>query len=242
MATKRSLNVPDAKTASQAKAEGIVPQPERRTIGTQRADQPVSSPQKAVTPPPTRPVVDITARQDHQIQQPGGRAKPRGNALPPSSDYFKLADQMRTVWSIALPPEFEPEQCLERDFLRHHAHGGERGLRAGDLIEVRTHDHTFFGTLYCRATGPGWAECVWLKYQFPLGPDVRWPKDAPLQYRWNKGKRFYEVYRAADGVTLSQGYLLREMAVEWMREHIKMISGAAGPLPGDEDDEPPVTA
>lgn len=149
-------------------------------------------------------------------------AEPRKNKLPANHTSFRLAETGHNRWCAELPPEADIADVFRPEFWAHHSNGGVRGAQPGDVIEVRNHDHTFYGELYIRAVNSGWFRVEAIR-MVNLGPALKWPEDAPLQMKWNPSSRSYDVVRTTDGVVVSRGYLLREMAIAWMKDHIEKM-------------------
>lgn len=158
-------------------------------------------------------VVDIPPRQRKRILQKD----------------CKLVEFAHRRWAAALQEGQTLEDALTPEFWADVARGDGRGMLAGDVIEVRSFDHSFFAELYARKVDAGTALVALISRTdfVDRAADAKPAKGGDvLAPRWNVGKRTFDVIRSSDKVIVSEGHKLKEDAQAWIAEHLRALKAA----------------
>lgn len=141
---------------------------------------------------------------------------------------FKLVEYAANRWSAILNEGQTLEDAMQPEFWQHVARDDQRGMKAGDVIEVRIFDHSFFAELYVRKVDPGTALVALLRLiDFVDRAAAKAEGPAPvLTTRWNLGRKAFDVIRASDREVISSGHKLKEDAQAWIANHLKSLRAA----------------
>jgi hypothetical protein len=141
---------------------------------------------------------------------------------------FKLVEYASRRWSAALQEGQTLDDTLTPEFWSNVARGDNRSILAGDVIEVRSFDHSFFAELYVRKVDPGTCLVALLRAVdfVDRAAETKTAKHpGALTPRWNVGKKTWDVIRS-DGELVSGGHKLKEDAQAWIAEHLRALKAA----------------
>lgn len=149
-------------------------------------------------------------------------AAPAANVtkLPPAykilPERFKEISFGHTTWSATLMEGMTLEHAVNPIFWSHVA----SQIKAGDIIQVRTYDHSLFAEFYVRAGAP--EVLVHLMRAHKIGADVELPAD--FNIKWNVGARGYDVFRGKQLLKDGRNLPTKEQAVAWLDAHRKTMA------------------
>lgn len=135
------------------------------------------------------------------------------------STRFKLAEQLRNVWSI-VPERGTPfEAVLDPSYWAFVA---ER-LRAADRIEVHAEDGSYFGELIVREADQLFANVAVLRMvEFPPHESSEPLPDFFVSWR---GPHYRHcVVRLKDGAILKTNFDSKDAAMAWLAGNVKMLA------------------
>lgn len=158
-------------------------------------------------------VVDIAPRQRTRILQKD----------------FKLVEFASRRWSASLQEGQSLDDAMQPEFWADVARGDNRGLLAGDVIEVRSFDHSFFAELYARKVNQGTALVALIRavdFVDRKAEAAAAKHNDVLTPRWNLGKRCFDVVRSSDKEIISTGHKLKEDAQAWIGDHLRSLKAA----------------
>lgn len=125
-------------------------------------------------------------------------------------------DESQTL-DDALVPEFWANSA---DKIMGHDKANPKGR--GDIIEVRKLDTGLYAELIVMEVGRGYVVTRLIRtYEPPAATTVA---NAPLDVRWNAGKKTHEVFRVSDKQLMSGGFQTREKAQAWIADHMKAMA------------------
>jgi hypothetical protein len=142
---------------------------------------------------------------------------------------FKLVEFASRRWSAALQEGQVLEDAMAPEFWSNVARGDQRSLMAGDVVEVRAHDHSFFAELYVRKVDQGSALVALIRATdfVDHAAEAKAAKhDGVLAPRWNLGRKCFDVIRPSDKEIISTGHKLKEDAQAWIADHLKALKAA----------------
>lgn len=91
----------------------------------------------------------------------------------------------------------------------------------GDTIIVRKHDMTERWVLQVVEIGTGFIKAVLIAEGGLKDPVL--PEASPLEWKWNAGRKAYDVIRK-DGFVLSSGHQTKDAAKAWIMDHTKAMA------------------
>lgn len=134
-------------------------------------------------------------------------------ALPQSAS--GLESFKHQSWAVTLPEGFKYEWLFQQDAWKHIA----VRYKQGDIIAVRSHDHTLYAQLYVRAADRTWVQVTELSCQ-RFGDEVK-TEVGGYAIRWGSPKTLFGVYRESDNERIKDGFQTKEIAAAWLDDHLK---------------------
>lgn len=127
------------------------------------------------------------------------------------------------TWSVTLPAGVEYEAVLNEDAWKHVA--GK--IQRGDTVSVRTEDHRFVASLYVIAVDKLWVKTKEMWFVSLVAAEAEHADDAGgYIVKWSSPKTLFGVYRKSDGERIKDGFQTKELAFEWLADHIKQTVAA----------------
>lgn len=126
---------------------------------------------------------------------------------------FALAEYKFNEWAVVLEFGTPYESIFAPDFWAHVA----KDLKQGDIIHVRSEDHSFYARVYVRASDRLWAKVGEIEaVNFDATQKA---EESGLAVKWIVGKRSFAVVRQSDNQVIQGGFQIKEDAVAWMNDH-----------------------
>lgn len=140
----------------------------------------------------------------------------------------KFLDNYSGRTSVTWSLELEEDQTIDIAFDRAawKTAVAARPVKAGHLIEVRSHDNSRYWKLLVLGTGPGWLKATPIEASKP-DEMLEIPDGCPLTTKWIVGNRTYSVIRVGDNTVLKAGFAMKNDAVKWIAAHLQDMSRAA---------------
>lgn len=91
----------------------------------------------------------------------------------------------------------------------------------GDLIHIRKLDTGLYAKLLVVEIGAGYVKTVVVERA--EAPSVALPEASPLEWKWNAGRKAFDVIRK-DGFVLSSGHQTKAAAKAWIDDHTKAMA------------------
>lgn len=143
---------------------------------------------------------------------------------------FGMVEFRHNTWAATLEEGVPFDEVFTPSHWAHVSRGVERSIKPGDMIEIRTFDHSLYAEVYVRDAGNGFAKVV-LIFKVDLEPQavasIIIPSNVGLKERWNFGSKKWDVIRTADKRVMTSGLALKEDALKWIVDHVKAIGSAA---------------
>lgn len=130
---------------------------------------------------------------------------------------FALAEYKFNEWAVVLEFGIPFSSVLNPDFWSHVA----VQLKQGDIIHVRSEDHSFYARIYVRACDRLWAK-VGVIESIEFGAEDK--EEDGLAVKWIIGKKKFAVVRKSDNQVIHEGFQIKEDAIAWMTEHNKQMA------------------
>lgn len=134
------------------------------------------------------------------------------SAIPQSA--LGLEQFKSQTWALTLPENMTYESLFNQDSWKHI---GAR-FKQGDIVIVRTSDHTLYAELYVRACDKLWVQVSELN-KTVFGADVPM-EHGNYQIKWGGPKTRFGVYRKSDGERIRENFQTKEAAAVWLDDHI----------------------
>ena len=141
----------------------------------------------------------------------------------------KLVEFAHRRWATSLQEGQTLEDAITPEFWADIVRNDGRGMVAGDVIEIRSFDHSLFAELYARKVEQGAAFMALIRAAdfVDRAAEAKASKhDDVLTSRWNVGKRTFDVIRSSDRQIVSSGHKLKEDAQAWIEDHLKALKAA----------------
>ena len=142
----------------------------------------------------------------------------------------KLVEFAHRRWSAALQEGQTLDEALVPEFWSDVARGDQRGMMAGDVVELRSFDHSFFAEIYVRKVEQGSATVALIRSTDFIDRKAEAKAEAAphaaLATRWNPGRQCFEVIRSSDKEVVSTGHKLKEDAKAWIETHLRALKAA----------------
>lgn len=142
---------------------------------------------------------------------------------------FKLIEFAHRRWSADLQEGQTLEDTLQPEFWADVARGDNRGMIAGDIVEVRSFDHSFFAELYVRKAEQASATVALIRAADFVDRKAEAKADKAndvLLPRWNVGSKRWDVIRSSDKQIISSAHALKEDAQAWIADHLSKLRAA----------------
>ena len=131
--------------------------------------------------------------------------------------HFKLADQIRNIWSATVERHIIQENFLDETFWAHVA----KMLRTGDRIEIMPEDNAYFAELMVLATGRLYAQVELMRFVAFDKPSPQAGAAAEFRIDWGGSISKYRILRNDD--VLSEGHETEKAALRWRDGHIDAL-------------------
>ena len=126
-----------------------------------------------------------------------------------------LEEFKHRVWAVTVPAGYKYDDLFNKDNWKHIC----SRFTQGDTIRIRYADHTVFAELYVVACDRTWAQVKELRrISFS---DEETVSGGGYEIKWGSPKVQYGVYRVSDGERIKDGFQTKELATEWLDEHLK---------------------
>lgn len=134
---------------------------------------------------------------------------------------FTGAEYARSVHVVTAEQKMPASRFSEADAWANIANR----LNVGDFVEVTADDGTWWAEFLIRAVGHNWASAKMLRYVPLSTSDVEQTK-AGMDYDdffiENRGAHVkWRVVRKSDKANIKEGCQTREIAMEWLTQHLK---------------------
>lgn len=124
-------------------------------------------------------------------------------------------DEHQTLEEVLLPRFWVDQAALLMGFDK----GNPKGR--GDLIHIRKLDTGLYAKLLVVEIGTGYVKTVVVEKA--EAPTVVLPDASPLEWKWNAGRKAFDVVRK-DGFVLSTGHQTKAAAKDWIDTHTKAMA------------------
>jgi hypothetical protein len=127
---------------------------------------------------------------------------------------FKEIGFAYTRWAVTLPETGQIEDVENHEFWKHIV----KKMKPGDIVEVRSVDHSVFAEVYIRATDP--YAVVQIMRAHKLGDETK--VDGAFTVKWVIGKKSHCVF--LNGQELRSGFQTKEQAAAWVEDHKRQVA------------------
>ncbi len=140
---------------------------------------------------------------------------------------FGVASFKYNRWSLDLEENQTIEHALDPSNWAHLASrimGSDKAnpKGRGDIVEVRKIETGLYAELIVTEVSQSHVRVRLLRNQEAEAKPV--PEESPLKPRWNPGRKMHEVVRVADNAVMQSGFQTRDLAVNWISDHLSKIA------------------
>jgi hypothetical protein len=127
---------------------------------------------------------------------------------------FRLAENVRNIWSVSPAEDVAFETLLHPEYWTHVA----RQLRAGDRIEIEPEDGSYFAQLRVLSVGERWAS-VQVLSKVDTAHAVEAPADGDgYFYKWRGPHAGHSILRTSDKHVMKEGFASKDEAMRYLIE------------------------